>query len=50
LKRVIQKHIINPLSEQILAGDFNEGDTVEIGLDKHGLIEFVKKGAVDVER
>jgi ATP-dependent Clp protease ATP-binding subunit ClpB len=43
LKRVIQKHLTNPLSEKLLAGDFNDGDTVEVGLDTHGLIRFTKK-------
>ncbi|MEK9138491.1 MAG: hypothetical protein AAB393_15305, partial [Bacteroidota bacterium] len=43
LKRVIQKHIVNLLSQKILEGEFGEGDTVEIGLDRHGLIELVKK-------
>ena len=48
LKRVIQKHIVNGLSEKILEGTIAEGDTVEIGLDSHGLIEFVKKVTADV--
>jgi ATP-dependent Clp protease ATP-binding subunit ClpB len=48
LKRVIQKHIVNPLSEKILAGDFKEGDTVEVCLDKQGLITFVKKLKAEV--
>ncbi|MBI5474573.1 MAG: ATP-dependent chaperone ClpB [Ignavibacteriae bacterium] len=43
LKRVIQKYITNAMSEKILDGVFAEGDVVEVGLDKHGLIEFVKK-------
>jgi len=43
LKRVIQKHIVNPLSEKILAGEFAPGDTVEVGLDTHGLIAFTKR-------
>lgn len=43
LKRVIQKHIVNVMSERILRGDFNDGDTVEVGLDSHGLIEMVTK-------
>ncbi|HTO92725.1 MAG TPA: AAA family ATPase, partial [Bacteroidota bacterium] len=43
LKRVIQKHIVNPLSEKILAGEFAPGDTVEAGLDTHGLIAFTKR-------
>ena len=45
LKRVIQKHITNPLAEKLLAGEFAEGDTVEIDLDREGLVEFAKKGA-----
>jgi len=43
LKRVIQKHIINVLSQKILLGEFSEGDSIRVGLDNHGLIEFVKK-------
>ncbi|MCE2503092.1 MAG: AAA family ATPase [Chlorobi bacterium] len=42
LKRVIQRHIINPLSEAILSGEFIAGDTVQIVLDQQGLIEFEK--------
>jgi len=48
LKRVIQKHIVDPLSEKILRGEFKETDTVEVGLDRRGLIEFVKKVAAEV--
>jgi ATP-dependent Clp protease ATP-binding subunit ClpB len=43
LKRVIQKHITNAMSEKILAGEFGEGDTVEVVLDRQGLIEFHKR-------
>jgi ATP-dependent Clp protease ATP-binding subunit ClpB len=43
LKRVIQRHLVNPLSEKILAGEFGPGDTIEAGLDSRGLIEFAKK-------
>ena len=43
LKRVIQKYIVNKLSERLLAGEFNEGDTVVVELNNRGLIEFVKK-------
>jgi len=43
LKRTIQKHITNVLSEKILKADFLPGDTIEITLNKQGLIEFVKK-------
>jgi ATP-dependent Clp protease ATP-binding subunit ClpB len=42
LKRVIQKHIMNPLSEQLLAGEFNEGDTVEVALDREGQLGFTR--------
>jgi ATP-dependent Clp protease ATP-binding subunit ClpB len=43
LKRVIQKHVVNSLAEKLLAGEYTEGDTVEAGLDKHGLIAFTRK-------
>jgi ATP-dependent Clp protease ATP-binding subunit ClpB len=43
LKRVIQKYVINPLSEKILAGEISEGETVKIGTDHRGMIEFVTK-------
>lgn len=33
LKRVIQRRIQNPLAKRILAGEFNEGDTVEVDYD-----------------
>lgn len=41
LKRVIQKYIVNRLSEKILSGHVNEGDSVDIGLDGRGMVEFV---------
>jgi ATP-dependent Clp protease ATP-binding subunit ClpB len=43
LKRVIQKYVINILSEKILAGEISEGETVKIGTDHRGMIEFVTK-------
>jgi len=42
LKRVIQKHIVNPLSGKILQGEFGAGDTVSVVLDARGLIGFAK--------
>jgi ATP-dependent Clp protease ATP-binding subunit ClpB len=42
LKRVIQKHIINRLSEEVLAGTLADGDSVEVSLDQRGLIRFGK--------
>ena len=43
LKRVIEKRVVNPLSEKILAVEFVQGDTVQVGLDQRGLLQFVKK-------
>ena len=48
LKRVIQKHIVNALSQKILGGEFGAGDTIEVGLDSHGLIEFARKVSAEV--
>jgi ATP-dependent Clp protease ATP-binding subunit ClpB len=42
LKRVIQRYVVNPLSERILEGEFVSGDTVEVSLDSHGLIALTK--------
>jgi ATP-dependent Clp protease ATP-binding subunit ClpB len=42
LKRVIQQEIENPLATKILDGEFAEGDTVEIGADRHKRFEFRK--------
>lgn len=42
LKRTIQRYIVNHLSEKILSNEVVAGDTVEVRLDKRGLIEFVK--------
>ncbi len=43
LKRVIQKYVVNKLSEEMLSGSINEGDVIELSLDKRGLIQIVKK-------
>jgi len=43
LKRVIQKDVQNPLAMKILAGEFGEGDTVAVGVDKAGELTFGKK-------
>ena len=42
LKRVIQKYVINKLSEKILSGEFAEGDSIRVRLDNRGLIDFEK--------
>lgn len=44
LKRVIQKHVVNRLSELLLAGEFQAGDSVQVRLNTQGLIEFTKQG------
>jgi ATP-dependent Clp protease ATP-binding subunit ClpB len=38
LKRVIQKHVQDPLAEAILAGEIHDGETVPVGLGPLGLI------------
>ena len=43
LKRVIQKYVVNKLSEELLASHFNEGDTIVVELDRRGLVHFTKK-------
>jgi len=43
LKRTIQKEVQNPLAMKILAGEFREGETVEIDVDRQGRIVFQKK-------
>jgi ATP-dependent Clp protease ATP-binding subunit ClpB len=43
LKRTIQKYVINTLSEKILSGEIGDGDTVTVGTDHRGMIEFVPK-------
>ncbi|MEE9225489.1 MAG: ATP-dependent chaperone ClpB [Bacteroidota bacterium] len=50
LKRVIQKHVVNGLSERILAGEFSSGDVVEVDLNKQGLIELKRKVIAPVEQ
>lgn len=41
LKRVIQRYIVNGLSERLLAGSVAEGDTVDVQLDRRGFVEFI---------
>jgi ATP-dependent Clp protease ATP-binding subunit ClpB len=43
LKRTIQRDVQNPLAMKILAGEFGEGDTAVIGVDKKGELNFEKK-------
>jgi ATP-dependent Clp protease ATP-binding subunit ClpA len=43
LKRTIQNHITNQLSQKILSGEILPGDKVDINVDDAGKFEFVKK-------
>ncbi|MDD5609647.1 MAG: hypothetical protein PHY57_14110, partial [Ignavibacterium sp.] len=39
LKRVIQKYLINPLSQELLAGNFVDGDTIKVDVaERVGLV------------
>jgi len=42
LKRTIQKDVQNPLAMKILAGEYGEGDTAAIRVDKKGELSFSK--------
>jgi ATP-dependent Clp protease ATP-binding subunit ClpB len=50
LKRIIQKYVINVLSEKLLSGSVVEGDTVEVGTDNRGMIEFATKVKPEVRK
>jgi ATP-dependent Clp protease ATP-binding subunit ClpB len=43
LKRVIQKHLVNALSGKILAGEFTEGDTIQVDIEREGELSFRKR-------
>ncbi len=43
LKRTIQKDVQDPLAMKILSGEYGEGDTVVVGVDKAGELMFEKK-------
>jgi len=45
LRRVIERHVENPLSTRLLRGEFNEGDTVVVDLSDEGLTFTTKKAA-----
>ena len=44
LKRTIQKYLINPLSQDLLAAHFESGDTVNVIQSPNAGLEFRKKG------
>jgi ATP-dependent Clp protease ATP-binding subunit ClpB len=43
LKRTIQRHVINRLSEKILAGEIAVGDHIEVDVDDRGGVDFITK-------
>ena len=43
LKRTIQRHLVNPLSQQLLEGNFSNGDKIHITLGNNGNLEFTKE-------
>jgi len=40
LKRTIQRHLVNPLSQELLAGNFVDGDKISVTLGNKGQLEF----------
>jgi ATP-dependent Clp protease ATP-binding subunit ClpB len=42
LKRVIQKYLINPLSQELLAGNFVDGDTINVKVAERVGLVFAK--------
>ncbi len=45
LRRVIERHVENPLSTRVLRGEFKEGDTVKVDLGDEGLTFVAKTSA-----
>jgi ATP-dependent Clp protease ATP-binding subunit ClpB len=43
LKRTIQRHLINPLSQELLAGNFGDGDKISVTLGETGHLVFKKE-------
>jgi ATP-dependent Clp protease ATP-binding subunit ClpC len=43
LRRAIQRYVENPVSNKILQGEFKEGDTIAIGLEKDNLSFAIQK-------
>ncbi len=42
LKRTIQKYLVNPLSQELLAGNFVGGDTIKVTVGESAKLEFSK--------
>jgi ATP-dependent Clp protease ATP-binding subunit ClpB len=43
LKRTIQKYLINPLSQELLMGNFNSGDIIRVSVSNRGTLSFNKE-------
>ncbi len=43
LKRTIQKYLINPISQELIAGNINDGETVKVSISDFGKIQFTKE-------
>ena len=42
LKRVIQKYLVNPLSQELLADNFGDGDTIKVSVGERVGLVFTK--------
>ncbi|MFI5237791.1 MAG: type VI secretion system ATPase TssH, partial [Ignavibacteriales bacterium] len=42
LKRVIQKYLVNPLSQELLAGNFSDGDKIKVSVGETAKLVFKK--------
>jgi ATP-dependent Clp protease ATP-binding subunit ClpB len=42
LKRTIQKYLVNPLSQELLAGNFVSGDTIKVSVGENAKLMFSK--------
>jgi ATP-dependent Clp protease ATP-binding subunit ClpB len=42
LKRTIQRHLINPLSTELLMNNFSAGDTIDVSYPGDGIVKFSK--------
>src|SRR5579863_8294399 len=50
LKRLIQRDVLNPLSAEILAGQFKEGDTIEVDTKDGAIVFHSKTGPHPISR
>ena len=43
LKRTIQKYLVNPLSQELFAGNFVWGDTIKVAIGEDAKLKFSKQ-------